>query len=217
MIGIKNLNQRIRRINNMDNQLILKGKLNNRAACRFDTLVDLIRSMLGPYVEFVSGGFCKCTLRIVGKRYNTQMNLKYELKDMLLGRNYDLVITVPFETDELGPVKDYKIVARHNGGFKRDNISLATEYGNSYAKRFANVLDNKLVKERISRLQLIDLVVEHSNETGVSQIVIKSIKGSCTWTLIPPVFQLIKPKKQDCIDLIELVELIIHGSRLATN
>lgn len=216
MTSIQNFNAKIRSFNRMDNQIISQGLLNNRVANKFNVLMRIFEDSLGASIEFISKGFCRGRFRTTDRNYDVEVVMKYELKNMLLGRNYDLTLKSDFNLQEANEsIDDFSVVTSYSGKLKYNDVKFIVEYGDSSATDFVNIINNTLVKERIIRLQIINLRIGFSRETGNIEIVIESIKGSCTWSLIPPVLQLIKPKQRDCIDMVELIQLIIHGAKLS--
>ena len=61
----------------------------------------------------------------------------------------------------------------------------------------------------------MEMKIWHEEGSGYWRISCESIIGSATWLLIPPVLSMIAPKKEECIMLLELFEML--GDAVANN
>ena len=65
-----------------------------------------------------------------------------------------------------------------------------------------------LITERLDALDIMELELRHAEGQDSWTISCESLIGSATWVLLPPVFSMITPKKSECIQFVELFELL---------
>jgi hypothetical protein len=81
------------------------------------------------------------------------------------------------------------------------------EEDEALAEEMLALLDNELIRERILTLDLADIAISYDPVSENWTIRCRSLIGSTTWNLIPPITQYIKPKEEECIKLMEFFEL----------
>ena len=62
--------------------------------------------------------------------------------------------------------------------------------------------------QRLDALDIMELELRHAEGQDSWTISCESLIGSATWVLLPPVFSMITPKKSECIQFVELFELL---------
>lgn len=191
------------------------GRLNMQAARKFSSILVQLASVLEkqtqPYLPFEIERIHSCSawLRL---QHHQAMDLMfyYEMKNMLLGRCYDFCMEFCCAAPLLSN-NDFVLDLKFDGIIKAKSVHFEVSHGTAPKQEILRAFHHPLILARVQRLDLLGLKITWQAHTGQLHIFITTLRGSCTWCCIPPVFQLIPLKDQDCIDLIELVQLIIHN------
>ncbi len=85
--------------------------------------------------------------------------------------------------------------------------SLDSEEENIYLKK----LSHRLITDRMLDLDMINGEVSYDPETRTWKTTFRSTIGSTTWILIPPVTQLIEPRDDECIKILEYLDLTLSA------
>jgi len=205
----------IRKINKMDEQVLTPGILNNRAEHRFTEVINSFKRTFKDKYIMLCKEFCSCKFKVSGLKYDLPIKCSYELKNMLLGRNYDLRIEIDVPLDMItGIVPEidaFDIDVKYKGVLKPNGAKFNVNKGGIFAKKLSDNLNIQFILDRIFRLNALALFVRYNSGEKKISILIESLKGSSTWCLIPPIFQLIPLKEQDCIDIVEISQLMAHA------
>ena len=70
------------------------------------------------------------------------------------------------------------------------------------------MLNNKLIIDRIVALDMTNVQLTYDPGTTEWSVSFRTLIGSTTWILIPPVTSLIKPKPEECAKVLEFLELV---------
>ena len=93
-------------------------------------LIRIFEDRLGEFIEFISKGFCRSRFQTIDRNYNVEVIMKYELKNMLLGRNYDLTLKSDFKFEEIkNNIDDFSVVTSYSGKIKYNDVQFIVEYG----------------------------------------------------------------------------------------
>lgn len=150
--------------------------------------------------------FCK------GFHYITHLNLAYTNENRFWAISYNLnyrtSIDVSEENKETVPCR---FVVKNKGKWGITDATWldgGSQCDPSEKERYLKGLNNKLMIDRIVSLDMTNVEVSFHPNTEQWTIQCTTLIGSTTWVLIPPLMQLIKPKPQECVKILEFMELV---------
>ncbi|MBC2890324.1 hypothetical protein [Gordonibacter massiliensis (ex Traore et al. 2017)] len=129
--------------------------------------------------------------------------LSYEIKAKLFATLFDLVYS--FEVSGCAP-----------NGAKVFLLDGANGFGcsiGSTAKKLNEFLPGALFRDRVRDLGITKMEAVFVAEEALWHIRMVGLVGSSTWNLLPPVLQLIEPRRDECVRATELMRMI--GAALA--
>lgn len=195
-------------------KIISQGRINRKANRKLDYVVEKYKDALGAYVESTTNDFMFKQFYFRDLHHLNQMSLTYKIENRLFAISYDPIYQITiFESGAAQLDADCTVHAKLSGKlhikdayFAAKDKNLDNEKVNSLIER----LNNPLIIERIVSLNLMSLELTYSLKSKSWKITCKSIIGSTTWNLIPPVTYLVTPKEEECVQMIELFELIAN-------
>lgn len=199
----------VRRINRMEEQVLIPGRQNDKAARAFRSVMDVFKGVLPQNDNSKNEvGYCRGLVAVERHGQELELELKYEMKNMLMGRSYDLVVCSYMDA----PCSPESFVIK--ASFEKRNGSQRARFvadgGGKEAVEVIRILDIPLIRERLEQLSLMDFRIIYEKEAGRFRISAGNMNGSSTWCLIPPVFQWIPLSAADAVRLIELYELVVY-------
>jgi len=185
--------------------------LNRKANAKLDYVTSVFTEIPGDICRVKYDGFLHKKLEFSGLYRLQELSMAYELQNRFFAIIYDLNydLDVPVSATDDG---DYSFGISYDGIMKRKEVRFAAkgrtgELEDAYLRN----LNIPLILDRIKALDLLDFIIIRDAAANCFKVRCKSMVGSATWNLIPPVFYVIKPKRQECVMLIELFELIIDA------
>lgn len=135
--------------------------------------------------------------------------LDYDVENRFAAISYNLMIQSFLEKEE---AKDYQFKLQYQGLLKIQNAMFDCETDkDKYDKRekeVLEVLNDSLIIKKIMELNLLEILVRYSCKERKWKICIKSMIGSSTWILIPPVMHTIVPKSHEIYTLLEVMRML---------
>lgn len=179
--------------------------ITRKADSKLEHVVRLWATALGPHCGRGASALLERELLLVGVAELDRLLLSYEATSKLFATLFDLVLSF----DVRGEAVDGSEIelAAGSRGF----------VGTGDGREIARILSNPLVLERVDGLGVTGAGAVFSQEDGLWRVRMKSLVGSSTWNLLPPVLQLIEPDLDDCIRGMELVRMMcaaLGGQRL---
>lgn len=206
------LNRKVQQLNGSHKNGLEAGRLNDIADRKFGQMISAIQSWIPSDCSLEKLGLCKAVLAYQSDIGNASFQLEYQMKNMLLSRNYDLVIGSSFrprlKSDEICKTEDFKVALTYEGTLRINRVMFLTNDDHEVAVRLQNVLNNALLTKRLAHLKPTLLVIESDCRQGIVRIRMESLQGSATWSVFPPAFQLIMPKRQYCLELLEVMMIL---------
>jgi hypothetical protein len=190
---------------------VSRGVVNRKADAKLDFVVDCYRSAAGKYFSGADRKFLDKRLRFEGMRFLKDLRLYYKAENRFFAISYDLMHETQIDRGERsGPEADCRFDAVLQGklrisgaAFVRAERSEVSDFTAACVAR----LNMPLITERIVALDLTNVSASYSAETRAWTIRCRSLIGSTTWNLIPPITQLIRPREDECLRLLEFFEL----------
>lgn len=197
------------------NRNALKAR-NSNISKRIDKKLDFVAETIAyavgnRYVETESQLFAK-TLTFQDFKYINFLDLKYNFENRFMAISYNLELESEIQTDERfkesgGCVFEAVTKGKYH---TKDAQWICTQYDGDIIEkdRCLERLNNRFIIERVVSLDLQKIRVWHEKDSDKWHIRCESMIGSSTWVLIPPVVNLIKPTKDECVKFLEFFELV---------
>jgi hypothetical protein len=192
---------------------IKPNTITRKADVKLNHLADIMTKALGTHCEGGPRRFLDKTLTLGGLKFIDALNMRYRMENRFFAIIYDLLleVSVPAKPGR-APKEHVALEARLKGKmFVSDAAFVAvsfSEHDAEYVDEVLGLLNNDLIRDRILALDLADIAVSFDPATSAWTVRCRSIIGSTTWNLIPPITQFIKPKEDECIRLVEFFELV---------
>jgi hypothetical protein len=175
----------------------------------------MYKSALGENISSSEDDFLNKKLILRGLRYLKELNLIYKIENRLFAISYDLIYEAKYTMKEKPNENCHCAFAVKLKGkisiSDAEFIDIGSECSSEMVEGYLERLNNKLIIDRVIALDLTDIHVTFDENTATWSFLSRSLIGSTTWTLIPPIVQLITPRKDECIRMIELCELIFDA------
>lgn len=168
--------------------------------------------------EDVMSGFCKpgeqqflCkALELQNCDPLKQLLLLYDVENRFASISYNLLIQTFLKAEE---TKAYRFELQYDGliRVREAKFVCSSQRNNQWSGREREILDTlneDIILKKVKALNLLQVVLKYSLSQRCWQIGIKSMAGSATWILIPPVMNLIMPNRQEIYSLIELMRML---------
>lgn len=185
---------------------ISPDRLSNRANRSFQETTSLFLQCMEDRCESIRSGYCFQELRIYHPHQPVHLKLSYHMKNMLLSRGYDLIIESSIPLSEADP--DMELELSYRGIFKIKSAGFRALRGGPSASALVEKLNLELIKSRLLSQQPSQLTLHYEQETGRLKLSMHLLKGSVSWCLIPPIYQHIPLKQKDCVEIVEIFQLI---------
>lgn len=206
------LNSKVQQLNQSGKNDLENGRLNDIADMKFGQMISTMQSWIPSSCSLEKSGLCKAVLAYQSDIGDVYFRLQYEMKNMLLSRNYDLVISSSFRShlhsSQMRQTEDFKVALTYEGTLQINRVMFTANRDHEIALRLQNALNSPLLTKRLEHLKLSLLVIESDCRQGIVRIRMESLQGSATWSIFPPAFQLIMPKRQYCWKLLEVMRIL---------
>jgi hypothetical protein len=189
---------------------------NRKADLKLDFVARRYAHALGARVAAVDGGFLDKRIRFRGLRFLEVLRLSYKIENRFFAISYDLLYETRIPAGDASRGESLAFVAKLKGRlgisgaeFVRADAGAADGLdagADDIAARVLTGLNHPLIIERIVRLNLTDISVVRARDGW--EIRCRSLVGSVTWNLIPPLTQLIEPRADECVRTVEFFELV---------
>ena len=188
--------------------------INRKANAKLDYVVGCYQSAAGARFSGADRSFLDKRLYFSGLRFLNELRIYYKIENRFFAISYDLMYEARVERGERrGPETDCRFEAKLKGGMSVSGaeffVSGADGAGDgAFAPACAERLNLPLITERIVAMDLTGVSVSYNAAERVWKICCRSLIGSTTWNLIPPLTQLIKPRQDECLRMLEFFELV---------
>lgn len=189
--------------------------LNKRANAKLNYVVEIYKAALGGYCLETIDNFLDKKLIFNNLRYLKELRLKYKIENRFFAMSYDLIYESKINVENMeSETEDCSFHVKLKGALSISGAEFVNKDSKCNKDKiidYLNCLNNKLILDRIVELDLTDIKVNYNASSSTWMITCRSLIGSTTWNFIPPVFQLITPKKAECLKLIEFFELVFDA------
>ena len=186
-----------------------------RAEIKIGTLADMLKSAAAGHWTETIRSTLRRELHFTGLPYLDTLRLIYNWENRFLSVNYNLQMLsiVPIDSSRYTDVGGcrFKLNCSQKSLKGKRSFSweaLRWEAEDDMLKEYIERLSNPLITDRLQALDIMEMDIWHDEGADTWKISVESLIGSATWILIPPVLSMITPKKEECIMLLELFELL---------
>ncbi len=179
--------------------------LDLRAEKRLQTVGDQFKTALGKDIAATRQSGLKLELALKNHATIHELELEYDLQNRFFSRIYDLTIkcTLPFEHGE-----ETRITLKYGGFNSIKDAYFVDESGSAMGKKITAKLNNPRISKKFREFQFLGLNLEYHAAKKTWSIEATSIVGSSTWMFLPPLLHTIKPKPEECREIVRLFELL---------
>lgn len=185
--------------------------LNRRADKKLDYVADLYSNIINDRMTGRKSELFQKKLLFEGFRYISHLNLSYTYENRLWAFSYNLNYKTTFDApDSQKRLGKCSFMVKNSG---KTGIEDARWYDDGSrcsrkeTDRFLEMLNNRLIIDRIVGLDMTNVRLIFNPDTMQWSVGCRTLIGSTTWILIPPVMSLIKPRPEECARLLEFMEL----------
>lgn len=186
-----------------------------RAEKKLTALADLFRLAIGERWVRTESGVLQRILWFAGFHYLDSLKLVYNWENRFLSVNYNLQMIGIYSTEgkrfeDTGDCTFSLICTQAGWKAKRNYAWECNQWIENEAKlcAYKERLSNPLILDRLDALDIMEMEIQHKDTWDYWRLSCESIIGSATWILIPPVHSMITPKPEECLQFLELFDLI---------
>lgn len=186
--------------------------LNRKADKKLDYVTDLYKMAMGDKLISVQSKLLDKTLYCTGFFHIEYLKLKYSYENRFWAFSYNLEHKTSIEPQYNRDGEDYcRFVIKNKGKMGITDaqwIDSGSRCSEKECENYLKRLNNRLIIDRIVALDMTNVEVVFDPAMHRWTISCRTLIGSTTWILIPPVMHLIKPKPVECVRMIEFLELV---------
>lgn len=189
--------------------------LNRKADAKLNYVVKTFEAAMDKRWAGATQGFLAKKISLQELRFLKVLELKYEIENRFFAMSFDLQYRAEVETEgEDTPMEDCSFGVKLKGAVTITDAEF-TDQGSGCSeeekKEYLQRLNNRLILDRIVALDLTKISAVYRANTATWTVSCRSLIGSVTWNLIPPVMHLITPRREECVKLIEFFELVFDA------
>lgn len=186
--------------------------LNRKADKKLEYVASLFEAAMDDKFSRITSRLLDKTLYCHGFYYLKTLNLKYSYENRFWAFSYNLDYKTSIEVPQsINKMESYSFNVKNKGKMAISDAQWICKGDNcnkSQTDYYLSRLNNKLIIDRIVDLDMTKVEVTYDPAIGQWIIGCRTLIGSTTWVLIPPVMHLIKPRPVECVKLIEFLELV---------
>jgi hypothetical protein len=204
----RSLNTKIFRPFNSKNADTAQHILNRKANAKLNYVASIFSDALNKHWEVIEDGFLYKRIALRELPYIDELKMSYYLQNRFFARTYDLrfEFRIPFLREE-----DAKFELSYTGITQISGAKFNLSVGGKDDLDLLIRLNSEMITDRLVKLDFLDFKIAFSVKDKGWVVSADSIIGSATWNLLPPMFQVIKPTFKECIQMIELFQLIMEA------
>lgn len=191
---------------------ISEQKMNQKADCKLTEVAKLFETTLPGHCVANISPFLSKILQMNKCGPVEKIHLLYDVENRFAAISYNLLIQTNYhckETEEYQFEVQYKgILQVHSAKFvSYSKTAVMDERG----QKILNTLNEPIILNKICKLNLMQVLVVYSERNQCWKVSLKSLSGSSTWILIPPVMNLIQPERQEIFEWVELLQMLVSA------
>ena len=189
--------------------------LNRKADRKLGFVAKLYSMAIGDKMVMTKSSILNRDLYVEGFHFIKYLNLNYTYENRFWAISYNLNHKTTIDSLEVNQKKDYcRFVAKNIGKMGITDalwVDSGSQCSEEERKIYLNELNNRLIIDRIVNLDMTNVEVLYTPNMNCWTISCRTLIGSTTWILIPPVMNLIKPNPIECAKMIEFFELVANA------
>ena len=194
-----------------------KIKMNKKADRKLEAVADMFCQVLPDNCEVVEGDMLYRRLHIKDLAPLDDMMLVYDVENRFAAISYNLLIQSVVRANEK---RCYRFELRLDGVMRTRSVRFerkgSARQPDMRERQILELLNEPIVLGKIQQLGLLGVSIRYQMEYGRWLISVRSMAGSSTWILMPPVMQVIMPVRQEIYQFAELMRMltsIVGGDR----
>lgn len=186
-----------------------KIKMNKKADKKLETVADMFCQVLPDNCEVAEDDVLYRKLHINGLAPLENMMLVYDVENRFAAISYNMLVQAVVKAKEK---RYYGFELKMDGGLKAGAVRFEAEVSDrkmdDRERQILKLLNEPVVLGKIKQLGLLDVSIRYQQEYGRWLISVRSMVGSATWILMPPVMQVIMPVRQEIYQFVELMRML---------
>lgn len=184
-------------------------KMNKKADRKLEAVADMFCQVLPDNCEVLDGDMLYRKLHIKGLAPLDDMMLVYDVENRFAAISYNLLIQSVVRANEK---RYYSFELKLNGMVRTKSMrfesTCADRQPDMREQQILELLNEPIVIGKIQQLGLLGVSIRYQMDYGRWLISVRSMVGSATWILMPPVMQVIMPVKQEIYQFMELMRML---------
>lgn len=184
-------------------------KMNKKADRKLEVVADMFCQVLPDNCEVLDGDMLYRKLRINGLAPLEDVLLVYDVENRFAAISYNLLIQSVVRANEK---RYYSFELKLDGMVMtrsmRFESACADRQPDKRERQILELLNEPIVIGKIQQLGLLGVGIRYQMDYGRWLISLRSMVGSATWILMPPVMQVIMPVRQEIYQFIELMRML---------
>lgn len=186
-----------------------KIKMNKKADKKLEAVADMFCQVLPDNCEVAEDDVLYRRLHINGLAPLENMMLVYDVENRFAAISYNMLVQAVVKAKEK---RYYGFELKMDGGLKAGAVRFEAEVSDrkmdDRESQILKLLNEPVVLGKIKQLGLLDVSIRYQQEYGRWLISVRSMVGSATWILMPPVMQVIMPVRQEIYQFVELMRML---------
>lgn len=186
-----------------------KIKMNKKADKKLGAVADMFCQVLPDNCEVADDDMLYRRLHINGLAPLDDVMLVYDVENRFAAISYNLLMQAVVPAKE---ERYYGFELKFSGTVKTKAVRFEAEgkdrQPDERERQILELLNEPIVLGKIQQLGLLDVSIRYQSEYGRWLISVRSMVGSATWLLMPPVMQVIMPVRQEIYQFMELMRML---------
>ncbi len=193
---------------------VSKVRMNKKADKKLGTVADMFCKVIPDNCRIEQSSMLYRKLHINNLAPLSEVMLLYDVENRFAAISYNFLMQTVVEAHE---EKAYEFELKMDGVLKACNIrfeAVKDRMPDDKRKNFIlNMLNSSIILKKIKQLDIVSIRINYSPDMSRWLISIKSLTGSATWILMPPVMQVIMPVESEIYRFMELLRMLSHAVR----
>ena len=189
---------------------VSRHNMNKKADVRLKKMAEYFQDTLLEYCEISEEQFLCKVMTMHNCEPLERILMIYDVENRFAAISYNLILQSFYTKEENWA---YQFELQYGGMLHINDAAffctsgVKTEYSKR-AQEILNTLNEPIIIQKIMELNLLQVVLKYSMVEKYWIISVKSMVGSSTWILIPPVMQTIMPKRREVYALAEIMRML---------
>lgn len=200
-----------------DKKKIDAHRINRKADIKLNAVVEGFKKTLGDRCVEVKDDLLRKTIVCTGFKNLTSFELNYRAyENRFWAFSYNLDVTAKIDVSD----RDYMetghclFKAKTKGKMAINDVewlSARNECSEEEDDIYLKKLNHQLIRNRMVSLDMTSASIEYDPEKMVWTTKFRTMIGSTTWMLIPPLTQLVMPKPEEFAQMVEYMDLVMDA------